>query len=104
MDEKDIIKVNVAQESNVIVKRYAHDIENFKTNAKADFNSIKGNISSMGMHWKGDIYDEFKRSMDTQLNQMQKCLNNFDSLVTKLNVISAKLAEAIADIKKSTGK
>lgn len=102
MDNNTIIVK--AQEANVVVKRYARDIDTFRESARQDFKNIKNNVSSMGMHWKGDIYDAFKRKMDSHLNQMQKCITGLDDLSRKLEVISAKFAEAIATIKKSTGE
>ncbi len=102
MDDKTIIVK--AQEADILVKKYARDIDSFRENAKQDFKSIKNNVYSMGLHWKGDIYDAFKKNMDTHLNQMQKCISGLDDLTKKLEVISQKFSDAIATIKKSLGE
>lgn len=93
-----------AQEANIVVKTYAKEVSKFKEEAVKEFSNIKNNVASMGMHWKGEIYDSFKRNMNSHLAQMQKCLDGLEDLSSKLNVISAKFAEAIETIKRSTGK
>lgn len=100
--ENNVIIVR-AQEANVVVKTYAKEVSKFREDATKEFNNIKNNVSAMGSHWKGEIYDGFKRNMNSHLAQMKQCLDGLNSLSEKLNVISAKFAEAIDVIKRSAG-
>ncbi len=102
-DDNSLIVVRM-HEADVVVRNYARDINNFRENAKADIKNIKNNISNMGLHWKGEIYDAFKKKMDSQVAQMQSCINGLDDLSDRLEVISKKFSEAIATMKKSTGE
>ena len=102
MDNSSIIVK--AQEANIVVKKYAKEVSLFREEASKEFKNIKNNVSEMGFHWKGEIYDSFKQNMNSHLVQMQKCIDGLDDLSNKLDVISAKFAEAIEAIKRSTGK
>ncbi len=92
-----------AQEANIVVKTYSKDVKSFKEDAEKELSNIRNNVSAMGNHWRGDIYDSYKRNMDQQLNQMKNCIDGLSSLSDKLDVISAKFAEAIETIKRSAG-
>lgn len=92
------------QEADILVKNYAKDIRKFKEEASKEISTIKQNVSSMGNSWKGDIYDSFKKNINSELAKMQGCLEKLDGLSVKLDEIGKKFTQLITYAKNNLGQ
>ncbi len=92
------------QEADILVKNYAKDIRKFKEDATKEIANIKQNVSTMGNSWKGDIYDSFKKNVNSELAQMQSCLQQLDGLSVKLDEIGKKFTQIITYAKNNLGQ